>query len=147
MLRLLTGIFKGLVAGAAIGAAAWALGIRSGVLLYVVYGAVGALVGVICGKAPWKHETLWTPFVKALFGFVIGAGLYYGWNRLAGNFELPMASQLGAPAAPKATIPNLLGPLIGLVYRAVVEMDDSTGDKKRKADAPAEKKAPTEKKA
>ena len=136
MLRLLTGIFKGLASGAAVGAAAWALGIRSGVLLYVVYGAVGALVGVICGKAPWRHETLWTPFLKALVGFGIGAGLYYGWNRLMGGFQLPMAAQLGAPAAPMSSIPYLLGPAIGLVYGAFVEVDDSS-DKKAKSAPPA----------
>lgn len=140
MLRLLTGIVKGLVAGAAIGVGAWYLGIKSGILLYVVYGLVGALVGVICGKAPWKQETLWTPAIKAVFGFGIGALLYWGWTRLAGNFELPMASHFGAPAMPMAHIPYLLGPVIGLVYGAFVEVDDG-GKAKAPIEKPADKKA------
>jgi len=144
MLRLLTGILKGLIAGALVGAGAWALGIRSGVLLYVVYGTVGALVGIICGKAPWRQETLWTPVMKAFVGFGIGAGLYYGWTRLLGGFELPMASHLGAPAAPMSTIPYLLGPLIGLFYGTFVEVDDG-GDKKEKTSPAAKSSTPAQK--
>src|SRR5262245_33994468 len=139
MLRLVTGIFKGLLAGAAVGVGAWYLGIRSGVLLYVVYGAVGALVGLICGKAPWKQETLWTPALKAAFGFGIGAGLYWLWARFLSGFEMPVAHSLGAPAMPMAQIPYLLGPLIGILYGAFVEVDDGGGAKKA-ADKPAEEK-------
>jgi hypothetical protein len=124
MLRLLAGIVKGLIAGAGVGALAYVLGIHGGFMLFLVYGAVGAVVGVICGKPPWRHETLWTPTVKALFGFAVGAGLYYAWHRVAGDFELPMAAKLGAPAAPMANIPYLLGGAIGIVYGAFVEIDD-----------------------
>jgi len=129
MLRLVTGIVKGLLAGAAVGIGAWYLGIRSGVLAYVVYGVIGALVGVICGKAPWKQETLWTPALKAMFGFGIGAGLYALWAHFMGGFEMPVAHSLGAPAMPMAQIPYLLGPVIGIVYGAFVEVDDGGGKK------------------
>jgi hypothetical protein len=135
MLRLTTGVLKGLLAGAAVGVGAYMLGITGGFLLYVVYGAVGALVGLICGKPPWRQETLWTPFLKAAFGFAIGAGLYYGWNRLLGGFQLPLATQLGAPAAPMSHVPYLLGPVIGVIYGAFVEVDD--GGKGAQASPPA----------
>ena len=134
MLRLVTGLLKGLLAGVAVGAGAWLLGIRSGFLLYAVYGLVGALVGVVCGKPPWRHETLFTPLLKAIFGFAVGAGLYYGWTRLLGGFQMPFAASFGAPAAPMATIPYLLGPVIGLVYGAFVEVDD--GGKREPKDKP-----------
>ena len=127
MRRLVSGILKGLVAGAAVGAGAWALGIHEGILLYLVYGVAGALAGLVCGKAPWRHETLWTPAIKAVIGFGVGAGLYYAWVRMVGDLQLPMAAQLGAPAAPMASIPYLLGPLIGLVYGVFVEIDDGAG--------------------
>jgi hypothetical protein len=143
MLRLVTGILKGLLAGAAVGAGAYYLGITSGTLLYVVYGAVGALVGLICGKPPWKQETLWTPAVKAAFGFAIGAAVYYGWNRLLGGFELPMAASLGAPHAPMSQVPYLLGGAIGIVYGAFVEIDDGGKPKNKPLppDHTSEKKA------
>src|SRR5262245_46896801 len=97
MLRLFGGIVKGLLVGALVGAVAWITGLRGGVMLYLVYGVVGACVGVICGKPPWRQETLWTPLLKAVVGFAVGAGLYMGWTRWLGGFQLPMATRLGAP--------------------------------------------------
>jgi hypothetical protein len=133
MLRLVVGIVKGLCAGIAVGVGAWYLGIKGGVLLYVVYGLVGALVGLICGKAPWKQETLWTPALKAAFGFGVGAGLYALWAHFMSGFEMPVAHSLGAPAMPMAQVPYLLGPVIGLLYGAFVEVDDGGGAKKPEA--------------
>ena len=138
MLRLVVGIAKGLLAGIAVGVGAWYLGIKGGVLLYVVYGLVGALVGLICGKAPWKQETLWTPALKAAFGFGVGAGLYALWAHFMSGFEMPVAHSLGAPAMPMAQVPYLLGPVIGLLYGAFVEVDDGGASKKPPE---AEKKA------
>jgi hypothetical protein len=139
MLRLVVGIVKGLLAGIAVGIGAWYLGIKGGVLAYIAYGAIGALVGLICGKAPWKQETLWTPALKAAFGFGVGAGLYALWVHFMPTFEMPVAHSLGAPAAPMAQVPYLLGPVIGLLYGAFVEVDDGGGSKK--PDVKVEKKA------
>jgi hypothetical protein len=133
MVRLLSGIAKGLIVGAAVGAGAYVLGIKDGVLLYAVYGLVGALCGLVCGRPPWRQETLWTSALKAMFGFVVGAGLYYGATRLLGGFQLSIATHFGAPAAPLTQVPYLLGPSIGLLYGAFVEVDDGGPAKPAKA--------------
>jgi hypothetical protein len=140
MIRLVLGILKGLIVGAAVGFGAYSIGIKEGVLLYVVYGAVGALVGIIAGKALWKQETIWTPIVKGLFGFGIGAGLYWVWQRFLPEMHMPMASQLGAPDEPMRNVPYLLGPVIGLIWGALVEIDDGGSGGPKDAPKEAESK-------
>jgi hypothetical protein len=129
MLRVVLGILKGAIVGAAVGAGAWKLGLAGGVLAFVAYGVVGALVGVVCGKPIWRQETLFTPLLKAIFGFAVGAGLYYGARKLFGGTHLAFATGLGAPDRPLVEIPFLIAPLIGLLYGAFVEVDDSSGGK------------------
>jgi hypothetical protein len=127
MMRLVLGILKGAIVGAAVGAGAWKVGLAGGALAFVVYGVVGALVGVICGKPLWRQETLFTPLLKAIFGFAIGVGLYYGAHKLFGGAHLAVATGFGAPDRPFIEVPFLVGPLIGLIYGAFVEVDDSSG--------------------
>jgi hypothetical protein len=136
MLRLVLGVLKGGLVGVAIGAGAWKLGIGGGVIAYIAYGVVGALVGVVCGKALWRQETFWTPLLKGIFGFLIGCGLFWGARRLLGGMHLAFATGLGAPDRPLVEIPYLLGPLIGLVYGAFVEVDDSSGAAAKKKESP-----------
>ena len=124
MLRLVLGILKGAIVGAAIGYGAWKAGVGGGPLSFVVFGLVGALVGVICGKPLWRQETLFTPLLKSIFGFVVGVGLFYGARKILGGMHLALATGLGAPDRPLVEVPFLLGPLIGLVYGAFVEVDD-----------------------
>jgi hypothetical protein len=133
MFRVVLGIIKGAVVGAAVGAASWKLGIGGGILAVGAYGLVGALVGVVCGKPLWRQETLWTPLLKGIFGFAIGAGLYWGARKLLGETHLPFATSLGAPDRPFVEIPYLVGPLIGLLYGAFVEVDDGSGGKEAAA--------------
>jgi hypothetical protein len=137
MLRLVLGILKGAIVGAAIGYGAWKVGIGGGVLGFVVYGLVGALVGVVCGKPLWRQETLFTPLLKSIFGFAIGVGLFYGAHKLLGDWHLAFATGLGAPDRPLVEIPFLLAPLIGLIYGAFVEIDDGSGGGKAVAAKPA----------
>jgi len=124
MLRLVLGILKGAIVGAAVGYGAWKVGLGGGPLSFVVYGLVGALVGVICGKPLWRQETLFTPLLKSIFGFAVGVGLFYGARKILGGMHLSLATGLGAPDRPLIEVPFLLGPLIGLVYGAFVEVDD-----------------------
>jgi hypothetical protein len=133
MFRVALGVLKGAVVGAAIGALSWKLGLAGGVLAFGAYGLIGALVGVVCGKPLWRQETLWTPLLKGIFGFAIGGGLYWGARKILGGLHLPFATGLGAPDRPLVEIPYLLGPLIGLVYGAFVEVDDSGGSKETAA--------------
>src|SRR5579859_4433908 len=75
MLRAIVGLIKGLVVGGGIGYGLLALGWTSAVWVYLACSLVGALVGVVCGRAPWKSETIWTPVVKMIVGALIGVGL------------------------------------------------------------------------
>jgi hypothetical protein len=128
MLRLVLGILKGAIVGAAVGYGAWKIGLGgAGSLGFIVYGLVGALVGVVCGKPIWRQETLFTPLLKSIFGFGIGVGLFFGARKVLGGMHLGIATGLGAPDSPLVDLPFLLGPLIGLVYGAFVEVDDGSG--------------------
>ncbi len=140
MLRLVLGILKGAVVGAAVGLGAAKIGIEGGALGFVVSGVVGALVGVVCGKAIWRQETLFTPLLKAIFGFGIGALLYYGARKLLGGTHLAIATGMGAPDRPFVDVPILFGPLIGIIWGAFIEVDDS-GSGKAAAGKPAAGKA------
>ena len=141
MLRLVLGVLKGAIVGAAVGYGAWKLGL-GGALGFVVYGLVGALVGVICGKPLWRQETLFTPLLKSIVGFAIGVGLFYGARKILGGMHLAIATGLGAPDRPLIEVPFLLAPLIGLIYGAFVEVDDGSGGGKAAAAAPAKGAAP-----
>jgi hypothetical protein len=133
MLRLLLGIIKGGLIGAGIGFAATRLGI-GGPLSYAVYAAVGFVVGLVCGKAIWRQETLWTPALKGLFGAALTTGLYFGATKLLGGFKPAFTAQLGAPNQALVDVPLALAPLLGIVYGIFVEVDD--GEKKSAGDAP-----------
>jgi hypothetical protein len=133
MLRLVLGILKGAVVGAAVGLGAAKVGIGGGTLGYVVSGVVGALVGIVCGKAIWRQETLFTPLLKGLFGFGIGALLYYGAHKLLGGVHLAFATGMGAPDKPLLEVPFLFGPLIGMIWGAFIEVDDSGSGKAKAA--------------
>jgi hypothetical protein len=138
MLRALVGLIKGLVVGGGIGYGLVALHVgESGVLAYLACALVGALVGVVCGRAPWKSETIWTPVVKMIVGALIGAGL-----AALGRHFLPGMSlhtfgdkfELTPQSGP------FLAAAIGLLYGVFVEIDDGGKEPpKDKAPAPAKK--------
>jgi len=144
VIKLLVGILKGAVIGGALGYGAYALG-DVPVLTnpWVLYGLIGAIVGLFVGKPIWalikdQNSTSWIAILKSAFGFGIGCGLYAiiakAWN----------------PTLEISTIPNVfawpptLGGLIGAVYGGFVELDDAIGDDKSAAAAkgarPAAKK-------
>ena len=127
MLRVVLGLLKGGLIGAAVGFGAFRLGIASGVLAFVVYGVIGALVGLLVGRPPWKQETFWTSIIKGIFGLLVAIGLYWGAHKLLGTTHLAFATGLGAPDLPFADVPFLLGPVIGALYGIFVEVDDASG--------------------
>jgi hypothetical protein len=137
MLRLVLGVLKGTIVGAAVGYGAWKVGLGGGPLSFVVYGLVGALVGVICGKPLWRQETLFTPLLKSIFGFAIGVGLFYGARKILGGMHLSLATGMGAPDRPLVEIPFLLGPVIGALWGILIEVDDSVGAKPAPKSEPA----------
>ncbi|HJX62402.1 MAG TPA: hypothetical protein VJ860_00450 [Polyangia bacterium] len=127
MVRVLLGLVKGGIVGAAVGFAALRVGVGAGATAWLVYGAVGFLVGLVCGKPPWRQETIWTSIVKGVIGLAVCMGLFWVAGKLLGGMQAP--AQLVAPLGltdgqALVSVPALLGPLIGIVYGVFVEVDD-----------------------
>jgi hypothetical protein len=132
MIRVLLGILKGGVVGAAVGFAATRVGFGAGAAAWLVYGLIGFLVGIVCGKAIWRHDTLVTPLLKGIFGFLLGMGLYWLAGKTLGGVPSPVAIPGLVSTSDKiAAVPLLLGPIIGILYGIFVEVDD--GERKRAA--------------
>jgi hypothetical protein len=119
--RALLGLIKGALIGGAIGYCLLKLGNPDGVLVYLCCGIVGAVVGLLCGRAPWHAETIWTPILKVLFGFGIGAGLYALGHRFAPGLSLTIQ---GFTAPTSLRSGATLAPVIGMLYGLFVEVDD-----------------------
>lgn len=136
MLRVLLGIVKGGVVGAAVGFGAAKLGLGDGVTAWLVYGALGFIVGIVCGRPIWRQETLWTPILKGIFGVLVSLGLYWLATKTVGGMKLPFAEAVGASGDdPLRSIPQLLAPALGIIYGIFVEIDD--GDRRGKEAAVA----------
>ncbi|MSP62037.1 MAG: hypothetical protein EXR72_17235 [Myxococcales bacterium] len=128
MLRAIVGLIKGLVVGGGVGYGLVVSGMaESGALAYVACALVGALVGVVCGRAPWKSETIWTPVVKMIVGAVIGGGLC-----ALGRHFLPGATLYHVE---KFALTPQSGPFlataIGVLYGVFVEIDDGGKSEKQ----------------
>lgn len=138
MLRAIVGLIKGLVVGGGVGYGLFALGWSAvAVWVYLACALVGALVGVVCGRAPWKSDTIWTPVVKMIFGSLIGLGLC----ALSLHF-LPSVHLFSiGPAEIRTDGGTFLAVVIGALYGTFVEIDD--GGKSGK-DAPKDKGLPQE---
>lgn len=125
MFRVLLGILKGGLVGGALGFGAWKAGLGGGGAAWALYGAVGFLVGIVCGRAIWRQETLWTPLLKGVVGFVLCAGLFWVARRFLGGVTLaPLGAALGRPEAPVVSLPVVVGPALGVLYGIFVEIDD-----------------------
>ena len=140
MARLFLGLIKGAVLGGAVGYGAYAAGLDAGALLWIVYGVLGVVIGLLCGRPLWSHirdssSTMWTSILKALFGAGVAIGLFAIARRTLGGFELTM---LGDTRALPAWTP-VLGGAIGALYGAFIEVDDAAP---KKGDEPAPKQLP-----
>jgi hypothetical protein len=125
-MRIILGLLKGLVLGGAVGFGALKAGLP-GNFGFVVCGAAAALAGLLCGRPPWRHDTVVTPILKTIFGFGVGAGLYYGWSALglgAKVAALGGPSEIAAIAAPA---------VIAVLYGTFVEIDDGASAAKKAA--------------
>ncbi len=147
MFKLLVGILKGAVIGGALGYGAYALEQSTGFgNPWIVYGLIGAIVGLFVGKPIWslirdKESTSVISILKAVFGFGIGCGLYAivakAWNPDPEAFKIAGQAVLAWPPT--------LGGAIGAIYGGFVEIDDAIGDDK--AAASAKKQLPAAKQA
>jgi hypothetical protein len=140
VLRLLLGLLKGAVIGAAVGMGAYALDLRGG-FNWVTYGVVGVVVGLLVGRPIWSHlrdrsSTIVVSVLKAIVGFGIGAGLYAlvakGW----GGFDLTFEGE----TRNLIDWQPLLGAAIGAIYGAWVELDDAPPAAKQDGDDKKPKK-------
>jgi hypothetical protein len=135
--RALFGLIKGLLVGGGIGYGLLRLGNPENFLIYLCCGIVGAVVGVICGRAPWHAETIWTPIIKMIFGFAVGAGLYAVGHRFLPGLAVSIQ---GFAASAKLSSGGLLAPLIGGLYGLLVEVDDG-GSSGKPTPSPSRKAA------
>jgi hypothetical protein len=138
VIKLLVGILKGAIIGGALGYGAYALG-EVPVLSnpWVLYGLIGAIVGLFVGKPIWSlirdaNATSWIAILKAAFGFGIGCGLY----ALVSKAFQPVWVINGFNVFDWS--PSL-GGAIGAVYGGFVELDDAIGADDPK---PGQKKLP-----
>jgi len=135
MLRVILGLIKGAIVGGGAGYGLLRLGWTGGFFAWVACAVVGAVVGVVAGRAPWQAETIWTPVVKMIFGAAIGLGLCALGIYLVPDksFTLAQVGELHLHSGP------VLAPLVGILYGIFVEVDDG-GAKKAAAPTPAQKK-------
>jgi hypothetical protein len=141
MVRLFLGLVKGAVVGGALGYGAWHLGL-GGAWGYILYGVVGAAVGFLVGRPVWSHlfdssSTVWTSFLKAIFGFGVGAGVFALVRHVTPDPELTV---LGESHRLTDWAP-LFGAAVGALYGAWVELDDPPKKGAKGDDKPASKPA------
>jgi hypothetical protein len=126
-MRVVSGLLKGGLIGFCVGALSWRIGM-TGLPAFVDYGLVGALVGILGGRPPWRQDTIWTPLLKGIFGVVVGIGLYWVAHKVLYGVRLDFAVKLGAPDKPIPEVPVILAPMIGALWGILVELDDSSSN-------------------
>ena len=130
-MRVILGLLKGGIIGGALGFGFMHLGGLSklGFMHYLLYGLIGALVGFVAGKPFWRHDTIWTPVVKAVVGFAICLGLYALVAKAFGDPELSFVGK----GVTVSSLPYALGAAIGVLYGVFIEVDDGGKAKKEAA--------------
>jgi hypothetical protein len=125
MVRVVLGLLKGAVVGGALGFAALKLGVGGGAAGFLTYALIGSLVGMICGKPPWRQDTFWTSAIKGLVGVGVGIGMFWLGQKVLGGIHVSLPASLGvAPDRSIAELPIILGPLVGAIWGGIVEVDD-----------------------
>lgn len=128
-MRVIIGFIKGLVIGGAAGYGLGRLGWTAAPLAYIACAVVGAIVGVVAGRAPWKAETIWTPVLKMIVGALVGVGLAALGLHFGPDIQLYVKPlHLGMDTVPFRSGP-VLAPIIGVLYGVFVEWDDGAAKK------------------
>ncbi|MFO0620149.1 MAG: hypothetical protein U0745_02045 [Polyangia bacterium] len=123
--RALLGLIKGVLIGGGIGFALLKLNNPQGILAFVFSALLGAVVGLVCGQAPWRAATLWTPILKMVFGAAIGTGLYALGHRFMPSMSISIE---GVGTGLSLRSAAVLAPIIGALYGLFVEFDDGGAD-------------------
>lgn len=142
MFRAVTGLFKGLVVGVVVSAGLLALAqqglnLQEGVLPYLVCVGTGALVGMICGRSPWKVETVWVSVLKSMFGVVVcTVGYAVGHAFLPPMSLFSLGSFVPAPLLLNTAV--VLIPMVSGLCGLMIEWDDGgvSGNESSKPAAP-----------
>jgi hypothetical protein len=132
MVRVIVGLIKGALVGGGVGYGLVRLGWTSSLIAYLACAVVGAGVGLVAGRPPWRSETLWTPAIKLIVGALIGVGLCaMGFKLLPDpSFHTSSLGTLSLHSGP------VLAPLVGILYGIFVEVDDGA----RPSDGPSDRK-------
>jgi len=148
VIKLVVGLLKGAVIGAALGFGAFELGESTGFgNPWLTYGLIGVLVGLFVGRPIWsllrdQDATSVVSILKAAFGFGLGCGLY----ALIARAWAPSPLLVGGHDV--FSWQPILGGAIGAIYGGFVEIDDAIGDpapkKKLPAKAAAKKSGPSQ---
>lgn len=133
-MRVIIGLLKGGVIGGGLGFLFLQLGglAEQPFMHYLLYGAIGLLVGLIAGRPFWAKRGNWVvPVIRALFGVGVCIGLFALATKAFGDPSIPFASsswpQLsfkGAEGVTLGELPYALGAAVGIVYGIFVEVDD-----------------------
>lgn len=127
--RLGVGLVKGLLVGLLVGGTLQ-LGLgwteAAGLLGYLLAMGTGATAGILAGTPPWKGEAWIEALLKGFFGLGVGALLYWLASSFA-SFDLPFPLAGARAGASWTALPILYAPLIGALYGAVVELDNTEG--------------------
>lgn len=139
-MRLVLGLFKGIVIGGLLGMAAYKLNWTGG-LHWLTYGMVGFVVGLLAGRPFWahladKHSTIVVSILKGIVGYGIGVGLYAVVAKAWGGGSA--FALMGEEARKVHDWQPILGAAIGGLYGAWVEVDDAPPAKPDQATPRAE---------
>lgn len=124
--RLLLGLLKGLVIAGALGALffyAFGMHAVTGVGAFLLAGLATLLAGVFAGQPPWKTGAWIGSVLKGVFGFGLGAGLYWVLQRFAPATDISSVLRSTEPTT-IATAPLTFMPIIASIYTMLVEIDD-----------------------
>ncbi len=122
--RLLFGMLKGLFIGGAIGALVhfgFSTPTIDSFMNYPLYALVGALSGALAGRPPWQQGAWVASILKAVFGLVLGAGLYALGAKFLPAAQLPLPNGANVSLANQ---PMFFAPLLAMAYATFVELDD-----------------------
>lgn len=132
--RLIIGVIKGLLVGAAIGSAfhfglGWTT--AAGLLGYLLAMGSGATAGVLAGKPPWRQQAWIESVLKSVAGLGVGALAYWVASTWLG-FTLPFDVPGVAAGTPWTEMTVGISTVTAAVFGALVELDNTDDDSKSK---------------
>jgi len=110
--------------GGGLGYGAFALGMTTGILGYLSYALIGFATGFVAGRPFWRHETLFTPLVKGVFGALFCTGGFWAIGRWLGSVSVPSVDAMGLSGGALPSVTYATGGILAVVFAVIVEWDD-----------------------